>query len=59
MFLGRRVVVRFTIAYAISAYHHQRDLQLPMQSVPITTNVISNPDNGKVYLKHYVMGVYK
>jgi hypothetical protein len=32
-------------------------LQLPVQSVPITTKiVISNPANGKLYLKqHYVM----
>ena len=34
------------------------DLQLPMQSVPITTNVISNPDHGEVYwIQHYVIGL--
>ena len=33
------------------------DLQLPMQSVPITTNVVSsNPAHGKVNsIKHYVI----
>jgi hypothetical protein len=33
------------------------DLHLPMQSVPITTKVVSsNPTHGKVYLiKHYVI----
>jgi hypothetical protein len=33
------------------------DLQLPVQSVPITTNVVSsNPVNGEVYLiEHYVI----
>jgi hypothetical protein len=33
------------------------DLQLPVQSVPITTNVVSsNPDHGEVYLiQHYVI----
>jgi hypothetical protein len=32
------------------------DLQLPMQSVPITTNVGSNTTRGKVYLvQHYVI----
>jgi hypothetical protein len=33
------------------------DLQLPMQSVPITTNVVSlNPAHGEVYLmQHYVI----
>ena len=32
------------------------DLELPMQSVPITTNVASlNPANGEVYsIQHYV-----
>jgi len=32
------------------------DLQLPVQSVPITTNVVSsNPIHGKVYsIQHYV-----
>ena len=41
--------------------HHGRDhvvigLQLPIQSVPITTNVVSsNPTYGEVYLiQHYV-----
>jgi hypothetical protein len=38
---------------------HGRDLHLhlPMQSVPITTKVVSsNPTHGKVYLiKHYVI----
>ena len=35
----------------------QLDLQLPMQSLPITTNVVSsNPAHGKVYLtQHYVI----
>jgi len=33
------------------------DLQLPMQSVPITTNVVSsNPVHGEVYsIQHYVV----
>ena len=33
------------------------DLQLPMQSVPITTEVVSsNPIHGKVYsMQHYVI----
>ena len=33
------------------------DLQLPMQSVPITTKVVSsNPINGEVYsIQHYVI----
>ena len=33
------------------------DLQLPVQSVPITTKVVSsNPDHGDVYLiRHYVI----
>ena len=32
------------------------DLLLPMQSVPITTNVSSNPARGEVYLiQHYVI----
>jgi len=33
------------------------DLQLPMQSVPITTKVVSlNPAHGKMYLiQHYVI----
>jgi len=33
------------------------DLQLPVQSVPITTKVVSsNPVHGKVYsMQHYVM----
>ena len=33
------------------------DLQLPMQSVPITTNVVSsNPAHGEVYsIQHYVI----
>jgi hypothetical protein len=33
------------------------DLQLPMQSVPITTNVVSsNPVHGEVYsMQHYVI----
>ena len=33
------------------------DLQLPVQSVPITTNVVrSNPVHGEVYsIQHYVM----
>jgi len=33
------------------------DLQLPVQSVPITTKVVSlNPDHGEVYLmQHYVI----
>ena len=35
----------------------QLDLQLPMQSVPITTNVVSwNPAHDQVYLiQHYVI----
>jgi hypothetical protein len=35
----------------------QLDLLLPMQSVPITTNIVSsNPANGEVYLiQHYVI----
>ena len=34
----------------------QLDLQLPMQSVPITTKVVSlNPTHGKMYLRHYVI----
>ena len=35
----------------------QSDLQLPMQSVPISTKVVSlNPVHGKVYsIQHYVM----
>jgi len=35
------------------------DLQLPMQSVPITTNVVSlNPAHGEAYLiQHYVIKV--
>ena len=33
----------------------QLDLQLPMQSVPITTNVVFEPRSGEVYLiQHYV-----
>ena len=37
--------------------HMVVDLQLPMQSVPITTKVvILNPAHGKVYLiQHYVI----
>ena len=37
----------------------QLDLQLPVQSVPITTNVVSsNPIHGKVYpIQHYVIKV--
>jgi hypothetical protein len=37
------------------------DLQLPVQSVPITTNVVSsNPAHGEVYLiEHYVIKVYQ
>jgi hypothetical protein len=33
------------------------DLQLPLQSVPITTNIVSlNPAHGDVYLiQHYVI----
>jgi hypothetical protein len=33
------------------------DLQLPVQSVPVTTNVVSsNPVHGKVYtIHHYVI----
>jgi hypothetical protein len=33
------------------------DLQLPMQSVPVTTNVVSsNPAHGEVYsIQHYVI----
>jgi hypothetical protein len=33
------------------------DLQLPVQSVPITTNIVSlNPVHGKVYsMQHYVI----
>jgi hypothetical protein len=33
------------------------DLQLPVQSVPITTNIVSlNPVHGKVYsIQHYVI----
>jgi len=32
------------------------DLQLPMQSVPITTKVVSsNPVHGKVYSIHYAI----
>ena len=35
----------------------QFDLQLPMQSVPITTNIVSlNPVHGNVYsIQHYVI----
>ena len=35
----------------------QMDLQLPVQSVPITTNVVSsNPVNAEVYsIQHYVI----
>ena len=35
----------------------QLDLQLPVQSVPITTNVVSlNPIHGEVYsIQHYVI----
>ena len=35
------------------------DLQLPVQSVPITTNVVSlNPTHGEVYsIQHYVIKV--
>ena len=35
----------------------QLDLQLPVQSVPITTNVVSlNPAHGEVYsIQHYVI----
>jgi len=35
------------------------DLQLPVQSVPITINIVSlNPVHGKVYwMKHYVIKV--
>ena len=40
--------VGFTITYAISTY--QLDLQLPIQSVPIATDVVrSNLDQGEVY----------
>ena len=37
------------------------DLQLPMQSVPITTNVVSlNPAQGQVYsIQHYVTNVFQ
>jgi hypothetical protein len=32
------------------------DIQLPVQSVPITTNVVSNSTHGEVYLiQHYVI----
>ena len=35
----------------------QLDLQLPMQSLPITTNVVrSNPAHGEMYyIQHYVI----
>ena len=38
--------------------NHTVDLQLPMQSVPITTKVVtSNPVHGEVYsIQHYVTG---
>jgi len=37
--------------------YNKLDLQLPMQSVPITTKVVSlNPTHGKMYLiQHYVI----
>jgi hypothetical protein len=37
--------------------YFQLDLQLPMQSVPITTNIVSsNPTHGEVYsMQHYVI----
>jgi hypothetical protein len=39
------------------SWSDRMDLQLPMQSVPIATNVvISKPAHGEVYLiKHYVI----
>jgi len=38
-------------------YWYVIDLQLPMQSVPITTNIVSsNPIHGEVYLiQHFVI----
>ena len=38
---------------------HNRDLQLPMQSVPITTKVVSsNPVHGEVYsIQHYAIKI--
>ena len=68
--MGRRdrMVVGFTTACAISAYHHitklwavvfawQLDLQQPVQSVHITINVISsNLAHYEVYpVQHYVI----
>jgi hypothetical protein len=42
-----------------SIFPDQIDLQLPMQSVPITTKVVSsNPVHGEVHLiQHYVIKV--
>jgi hypothetical protein len=44
------------LATCISFYWWRKHLQLPVQSVPITTKVMSsNPIHGKVYsIQHYV-----
>ena len=45
----------YSMSYVVIAW--QQDLQLPVQSVPITTKVVSsNPADGKVYsMRHYVI----
>ena len=53
-----KTTVCFTIKKNILYWNCiQRDLQLPMQSVPITTKVSSsNPTHGEVYsMQHYVI----
>jgi hypothetical protein len=57
-----RMVVGFPTIYAIGAYVvilWLLDFQLSMQSVPITTKVVSsNPVHGEVYsIQHYVISL--
>jgi hypothetical protein len=55
------IMSKTTIAYKKNMYiicimnNYKLDLQLPVQSVPITTKVVSsNPVHGKVYsIQHY------
>jgi len=53
-FVSLNASIREGVLFVIAWLLH---LQLPMQSVPITTNVVSsNPTHGEVYsIQHYVI----
>ena len=50
---------KFNINHVFTYNVWKLDLQLPVQSVPINTNVVgSNPTHGEVYsIQHYVIKV--